>query len=96
MDDRSNNSWVVCADNAPNRIDIIGVLLVEGAEMAKRRVALKDGDMVWVCAPNTPDKFRGLRGVIVGVRGDDRTWTVKFSNRSMDWSVFRREELEKL
>ena len=59
-----------------------------------RRPTLKDGDMVRAFGETVPMKFCGRMGVVKGIRGDDKTWTVVFSKRKGDWSVFRREELE--
>jgi len=59
-----------------------------------RRPALKDGDSVRAFGKTVPDKFFSRMGVVKGVRGSDKTWTVVFSKRKGDWSVFRRKELE--
>ena len=62
----------------------------------KRRPRLTDGDKVKVVGHMTPGNFKGRVGKIIGVRGTDKMWTVIFSKRSLDWSVFGRHELKKV
>lgn len=60
------------------------------------RQRLKDGDAVNVIRSYVLAPWNGRRGLVKGVRGSDRTWTVVFSEKPRDWSVFRREDLEKI
>lgn len=68
--------------------------------MAKHRPRLKDGDRVKIVSvPADMRKFRGATGVVDGVRGDDRTWTVildKPVRRGESFMVFLRHELVRL
>jgi len=63
--------------------------------MAVRRPRLVDMDLVRVIGNRVPAEFKGRLGTIKGIRGADRTWTVVFSQKTRDWSVFYRHELER-